>query len=293
MPLPLKRNKDTSPNALRGIEICESRVSSKLPIKTCLNSNTDADESKKCKLLVVTVNQNETQAFKDSWMKLTGSTFSTFSKNGHSFNKFGTILHTEVYHTLSKMGTSGPGAMQQTVNNAIEALQPDAIIALGIAFGIDSNKQNIGEILISNQIHLYEPQKVRKGRNFSRGEKTSASIKLLNYFTNYSQLYLTPNSPKVSSGLMLSGEKLIDDIKFKRKLINSEPEAIGGEMEAAGLYVSASAQKVEWIVIKAICDWADGEKDQNKETNQILAATNAAEFLINSLKNSSLKDLLL
>ncbi|MFM7591467.1 MAG: hypothetical protein ACKO85_06690, partial [Isosphaeraceae bacterium] len=64
--------------------------------------------------------------------------------------------------------------------------------------------------------------------------------------------------------------------------------AIGGEMEGAGLYVSAAEHKVDWILIKAICDWADGYKPVNKEERQKTAAINAAKFLIESLEYSPL-----
>jgi len=43
-------------------------------------------------------------------------------------------------------------------------------------------------------------------------------------------------------------------------------------------YYGAAAQrnKVDWILVKAICDWADGNKHQNKSRCQNEAAENAA-----------------
>jgi nucleoside phosphorylase len=55
-----------------------------------------------------------------------------------------------------------------------------------------------------------------------------------------------------------------------------EPEAIGGDMEGAGLYAAAGVAKVDWILVKAICDWADGNKNDDA---QQLAAHNAADFV--------------
>jgi nucleoside phosphorylase len=51
-------------------------------------------------------------------------------------------------------------------------------------------------------------------------------------------------------------------------------------MEAAGVYVACQNSKVEWLVIKAICDWANGEKNRNKIANQKEAAKWAAEFAV-------------
>jgi hypothetical protein len=93
----------------------------------------------------------------------------------------------------------------------------------------------------------------------------------------------------VRHGLILTGASLIDDIDYRDQLLKLEGEAIGGEMEGAGLYVSSQEHKVDWIVIKAICDWADGRKSYQKEDRQKLAAKNAAEFLVEALKYARLK----
>jgi nucleoside phosphorylase len=65
----------------------------------------------------------------------------------------------------------------------------------------------------------------------------------------------------------------------------TEPEAIGGDMESWGVYAACHESKVEWIVLKAICDWADGNKSENKRQNQQMAAKNAAEFLFHILQD--------
>lgn len=60
-------------------------------------------------------------------------------------------------------------------------------------------------------------------------------------------------------------------------------------MEGAGLYVSCNEHKVDWIIVKSICDFADGNKGENKAERQELAAKNAAVFVLHSLKYSHLK----
>src|SRR5450432_914990 len=52
-------------------------------------------------------------------------------------------------------------------------------------------------------------------------------------------------------------------------------------MEGAGLYATAQRKKVDWILVKAICDWADGQKTQQDEgQRQRDAAENAVRFLL-------------
>jgi nucleoside phosphorylase len=77
----------------------------------------------------------------------------------------------------------------------------------------------------------------------------------------------------------MTGDKLVDNVDYRKQLQAFESEAIGGEMEGAGLYVSGYDHKVDWIVVKAICDFADGNKGVEKTERQKLAAKNAAEFL--------------
>jgi hypothetical protein len=60
-------------------------------------------------------------------------------------------------------------------------------------------------------------------------------------------------------------------------------------MEGAGVYVASNDSKVDWIVVKAICDWGDGSKSKNKIMRQKKAARNAAEFLMHALMKAPLK----
>jgi WD40 repeat protein len=55
-------------------------------------------------------------------------------------------------------------------------------------------------------------------------------------------------------------------------------------MEGTGLYSSASRRKVDWIVVKAICDWADENKQHEKTSRQKLASENAILFTLHVLR---------
>jgi nucleoside phosphorylase len=177
--------------------------------------------------------------------------------------------------------------MQQTVDRAIRALGPGAVIAVGIAFGVDENKQKIGDILLSKQLRPYELQRVGKDEIVLRGPRPDASPRLLNHFKGFAQTKW--KGAPVNSGVMLTGEKLVDNVDYRSQLLDFENEAIGGEMEGAGLYASGHEHNVDWIVLKAICDFADGNKGKNKEDRQKLAAQNVAKFLIESLQYAPLK----
>jgi nucleoside phosphorylase len=69
---------------------------------------------------------------------------------------------------------------------------------------------------------------------------------------------------------------LVDAEAFKASLLATYPQAIGGDMEGVGLAAAAVRQNVPWILVKAICDWADGNKHEN---HQALAAAAAVSLV--------------
>ncbi|MDB5310312.1 MAG: hypothetical protein JWO38_4514 [Gemmataceae bacterium] len=238
-------------------------------------------------VVVVTVNAHETRAVFDAFQAATGSEALAVPLEDRVYRDLGTLNGTRVFHALSEMGSGGIGAMQQTVDKAIRALAPGAVIAVGIAFGVDENKQEIGDILLSKQLRPYELQRVGKDEIVLRSPRPDASPRLVNYFVGFAQTKWkgTPVKP----GVMLTGEKLVDNVDYRAQLQGFERDAIGGEMEGAGLYASGHDHKVDWIVLKAICDFADGNKGKDKEARQQLAAQNAAQFLIEALRDVPLK----
>src|SRR6202011_2440660 len=94
---------------------------------------------------------------------------------GRLYHNLGEINGTTVYHAISEMGSGGSGGMQQTVEKAITALDPGAIIAVGIAFGVNEEEQQIGDIIVSKLLRLYGLQRVGKTRIVLRGARPAAS----------------------------------------------------------------------------------------------------------------------
>lgn len=232
-------------------------------------------------VLLVTVNAIETKALLKAFESATGGQAQARSIEDRVYRDLGVVNGMRIVHALSEMGSGGAGSAQQTVDRAIRALNPKAVIAVGVAFGTNGKKQSIGDILLSRQLLLYEPKRLG-GVVIPRGDRPHASSSLLNFLVGVS--YTTWTGAPVHVGTILSGEKLIDDIRFRDELVAMEPEAIGGEMEGAGLYVASSDHKVDWIVVKAICDWADGNKNEDKRNRQDLAACNAARFLVHAFQ---------
>ncbi|CAB4011195.1 5 -methylthioadenosine S-adenosylhomocysteine nucleosidase-like isoform X16 [Paramuricea clavata] len=60
--------------------------------------------------------------------------------------------------------------------------------------------------------------------------------------------------------VMLSGPDLVDNLERRQELLNYFREALGLEMEGAGLHAAAYDLGIEWAVIKGVADFNDGSK---------------------------------
>lgn len=194
------------------------------------------------------------------------------------FGAFNTVI------TKCQMGTSGAGAAILACEEGIRFWKPSAAFMVGIAFGKDPSKQHIGQVLIANSVIPYESQRVGQ-TVINRGIPLSSDQTLLNRFEHaYDWKFLLPNRVECRKeiGPLLSGEKLVDDSEFKSRLFEKHPTAIGGEMEGAGFYAAAQRKRIPCILLKSICDWADGQKHKKY---QPLAAASASSILLHILSN--------
>ena len=240
-------------------------------------------------LVIITTTKVESQAVLDTFLPDKSQRPISHTIEGRTYFDLGMVQDARVYMIQSEMGSGGLGASAQAVAKAIDTLSPRAVIMVGIAFGMNQEKQAIGDVLVSQQLRLYDLQRVgtRKGRAeiVLRGDKPPASPSLLNLFKGAELTW--KGDAEIRFGPILTGEKLVDNQNLTKQLHGFEPEAIGGEMEGAGLYVACHDKKTDWILVKGICDWADGNKGVDKTARQQLAATNAAAFVYHALNFST------
>ena len=203
-----------------------------------------------------------------------------------------------VHFELSEQGSIKTDASILSIHTAIEYYRPDAVILVGVAFGNaqkphrrfkmafkrhNREPQQIGDVLISTSVADYESGKIKNGMFESDGSKPDSGRHLVAVFKHYSKTWshtINDVPAKYEFGLLLSGDKVVDDADFKKQLFKAYPRAIGGEMEGRGAYAACRKNDInEWIVVKAVCDWADGTKSLNKDENQIVAARSAVSLL--------------
>ncbi len=231
----------------------------------------------KTTFLLMTATDSEDQAlirelavrgFKNTTTVLLGSSYGAKYTNASS---------TEIIHVRSNAGSTGSSGSELVSSDAIREASPEYVISLGICFGLKDDKQNLGDVLVSEEIIDYEKTRLGEGGTIERGPKIPANPKLLSAAQNIKKSH--QGNFTVNSGVILSGMKLFDNEKKRTELIERFPDAIGGEMEGTGLMAAAARENTKWILIKAICDW--GYKKGKKE--QALAANNASSFVMDMI----------
>lgn len=211
-----------------------------------------------------------------------------YNKDGYEFyiGKFGNY---NVVHIQTKIGSLGEGASTLSIDKALNMWNIKMVVMIGIAFGRGADcNQKIGDILVSREIYMYEKYKIKEKKDGSLNYKHLSNPylnagKILTKKFQDDNLWENSNSsrPRIHFGTIASGEKVIDSITEKNKLLElgNATYIIGGEMEATGLATACSSNNInEWIVVKGISDWGDGNKVKNKSENQQIAINYAVSY---------------
>jgi nucleoside phosphorylase len=136
--------------------------------------------------------------------------------------------------------------------------------------------------LVADMLIPYEHQRIGTDIVFRDPVPPTSSV-LLNRFRHaldWSFLRHDGTKCGMHIGAILSGDKLVDDVEFKASLLTQYPNAIGGEMEGAGLWAAAARSGLEWIVAKAVSDWADGRKHDGYQELAAAAASSLAHHVL-------------
>lgn len=228
-----------------------------------------------------------------------------------STQRFGKTFYSSVIKTLNSgiiyqvvvICLEGMGNLKSSfaTQQAITEINPSRIILVGIAGGVPKDNRYLGDIIVGEQIVYYElgkqTQLEQKISQTQRRDEVyrpakdlldaAKSLKPENWI--FSIKAQRPDGstgrviPKVHFGVVASGDKVIADSSFREKLQNDWSQLVGVEMESAGAasaaYESNFMQGI--FLVKSMCDWADGTKNDDW---QEYAAESSACFVVNLLK---------
>ena len=179
-----------------------------------------------------------------------------------------------------------------------EETAAQAIVQIGMAFGIDPTLQQLGDVIVSSSLIPYDNRTVRPTEggyinDYSQAIHEPARPALVNLFLREQKRGQHPFA--IHTGSVLSGAARIHSSHFRNELKNGVPpsddQIVGGEMEGVGLLAaSTNADDPVWCVVKGISDFADENRDKDIITGKAVASRNAAKFVLSALVNDRKRD---
>lgn len=228
-----------------------------------LNTNAINESRQPPNILLVTTLEIETRAVLSSFQEAVGEKFERQLIRGKTHYQLGIVNGVNVYLVQSEIGSD---ELEITVLKSIEALLPVALISVGIAAGFQLSGHQFGDVLVSTDINLYEYEK----HSFTFSSLSSSY--LLDKFRSGAVDW---GYAEVHFGSFVSANQHVNDPESRDYMRKLAPRVVGVEMGGAGLFRVADQKGVDWLIVKAVADFADREKIESKRKQ---AAANAARF---------------
>ena len=273
------------------------------------------DHFTSAQVLVLTANSIESNLLVRLLFQETGYPLPTFVADNCVY-RFGIISGLNVVHlqpqSISSHTKEGAG---NALDGALKRFTPKLVVSLGVAFGINPERQHVGDVLVSKYICAYDAKNKRTDGSFALSKDAffeSDSRLMGGWMSPLSCEAFPTDDSRVSfhwyCDTILSGGTVLSDVE-ERDMLAGEVKSkgydvIGGEMEGNGVYYECRKEDIPCVVIKGICDWGalkngwdyvwkylekttekqesiDYEKDSDtiKDCIQALATTNAFHAL--------------
>jgi adenosylhomocysteine nucleosidase len=207
-----------------------------------------------------------------------------------------------VMGALGRLGSAARAVQFRRLTGA------QAIIQLGMAFGVDPNGQRLGDVVVSSSLVPYDNRDVRATRrcwlcrvlcgedyrvDYSGACQEPARAALVALFLR--ERGRRPHSYGIHVGAILSGAARINSRRFREELVAGVPggenPVVGGEMEGVGLLAASTSEADPvWCIVKGISDFADEDRDKVIQQYRSIACENAAGFLISALVNDAARE---
>lgn len=195
---------------------------------------------------------------------------------------------------LVECGPGNPNA-GIIVSDTITALQPKAVLFVGIAGGIKD--VTLGDVVAATKIYGYESGKESASGFQPRPDVGQSSYRLQQRARVVGRrggwvgrLAQATMEPHVHVAPIAAGEKVIANrrseiFKFIRQQYG---DAVAVEMEGRGFLAAAYVHNIEAMVIRGISDLVDGKARADSQEWQPRAAMNAAAFAAEVMANVTL-----
>lgn len=189
---------------------------------------------------------------------------------------------------LNQMGNVAAGIAAARL---LEVFDLDIVVNLGLAAGVDSSKQALGDIVVAEKIRYYESGKMKSDVFEAAPEYSNVRSHFVSALQEAEWLHwplgvsLTGQPRKVSFGTIASGDKVIANSEFVRTLLKQDRKTVGIEMESYGIAAALFGRKEKFLLIRGISDFADESKSDD---GRLSAMEGAVRFFDQSLRHGLL-----
>jgi nucleoside phosphorylase len=250
--------------------------------------------SLECDYLLFVATQTERDELEKAAIDL-GLSWTRGKTDVGEFWNLGEVGSSRVVAVRTRVGALGPSGSVRNAHHYVALTQATAIICLGMAFGISRDEQPPGTVLIAESLFPYDaravivdPERPSEWR-YHYGEHARvyrSKSSLLRIFEQHRGRRTPPND--VDLGCLLSGSAVIQSAKYRDQLLgwcrHVAPRIRGGEMEGAGFLSLVERRRPNWIVVKAVSDYADEHQRKDVESHRPMACANAAGFVLEALR---------
>ena len=215
---------------------------------------------KNCKVLIITANQIEKAILhyciiNNKREKIKRVIYGTNAYFIFKWEKY-QIAHIHQPQT----GSYKDLGLHATVCEALKYFKPNVILSLGVAFGIDYETQNIGDVIVSKKLFPYSANK----RDEERIKPDRSQDKVIDNWLDVRLKNANGFLDGVTYGGVLSGESVMSSFSEKDKVCTAYSKndyVVGGEMEGCALFQVSNGIGISCAVIKGICDWGVAKND--------------------------------
>lgn len=200
------------------------------------------------------------------------------------------------------LGAMGNLCSLLVVSEKIKQIHPVCVIAVGVCAGIPHENVHVspplGSIIVSDRVVYYELQKISAGgkidfrhRIWSSPVDESIVEKYIqpkfssdcvDYLKSISPLRDKTPLPVMEKSVYASGEKVVNDKEFRNTLeskLQIEKGVVGAmDMESAGIAYACRESATNFIIAKAICDFAEDKTDLWQQYAASVSAFAAINF---------------
>ena len=251
----------------------------------------------KVRLILHTCNVNEYRAVLERMTPLEGQQSVLKYKDLHINFRLGKFAD----YTVSLVYTEQCKGAKNPLIVALDTFpKAEAIIGVGIGFGVDPDSIKLADIMVSTYVTDASMLEIKPDSVKARYGEGQCKVdqSLLQHFNDIDvqddwQFEVSNKSrhSKVNTGTLVSSANLIKDESFKQKLLDHIYKPIGGEMEGSVLLeifhdheMKKRNPKPSVIVIKGVADYGDEAKTREWQPIAAKAAVDYVHYCLKEIK---------